>query len=272
MPLALQLFPAVILFVGMLFMPFTPRWLVHHNRPEEGKKTLAMLRSLPEDHALVELEFLEIRAQSLFEKRTVQEKFPTLADESWSSTIKLQFVAIRSLFQTMPMFRRVIVATVTMFFQQWTGINAILYYAPIIFKQLGLSSNTTSLLATGVVGIVMLIATIPAIIYIDRMGRRPALAIGGLGMALSHFIVAVIYARNENKWEDNKGAGWAAIVMVWLFVVHFGWSWGPCAWIVVAEVWPLSARPYGIALGASSSEYKSSDPMYLTDIYPRLDE
>jgi len=202
---------------------------------------------------LIELEFLEIKAQSVFEKRTVLAQFPHLAKQTPMNTIKLQFVAVASLFKTMPMFRRVIVATVTMFFQQWTGINAVLYYAPQIFKALGLSSNTVSLLATGVVGIVMLLATIPSILYIDRIGRRPALALGALGMGLCHFIIAVIFAKNQHQWPTHQGAGWAAIVMVWLFVAHFGWSWGPCAWIVVAEVWPLSARPYGIALGASSN-------------------
>ena len=70
-----------------------------------------------------------------------------------------QFVAISSLFKTKPMFKRVIVATVTMFFQQWTGINAILYYAPKIFNGLGLSSNVVSLLATGVVGITMFLVS-----------------------------------------------------------------------------------------------------------------
>ncbi|KAK5085071.1 hypothetical protein LTR70_008703 [Exophiala xenobiotica] len=208
---------------------------------------------MAEDHELVELEFLEIKAQSMFEKRTVEFNFPHLKDLTAWNTVKLQFVAIGSLFKTMPMFKRVIVATVTMFFQQWTGINAVLYYAPQIFGALGLSSNTTSLLATGVVGIVMLIATIPAILYIDRIGRKPVLALGALGMGLCHFIIAVIFARNENNWTNQQGSAWACIVMVWLFVFHFGWSWGPCAWIVVAEVWPLSARPYGIALGASSN-------------------
>ncbi|KIX93244.1 uncharacterized protein Z520_11099 [Fonsecaea multimorphosa CBS 102226] len=252
-PLALQLFPALILLVGMIWMPFTPRWLVHHGREEEARRTLATLRSLPIDHQLIDLEFLEIKAQSMFEKRTVEANFPHLAEMTWTNTIKLQFVAIASLFKTMPMFRRVIVATVTMFFQQWTGINAVLYYAPQIFGSLGLSSNTTSLLATGVVGIAMFLATIPAILYIDRIGRRPALALGALGMGLCHFIIAIIFAKNQHQWPTHHAAGWAAIVMVWLFVIHFGWSWGPCAWIVVAEVWPLSARPYGIALGASSN-------------------
>ena len=70
-----------------------------------------------------------------------------------------QFVAIGSLFKSKSMFKRVIVATVTMFFQQWTGINAVLYYAPQIFNKLGLSSNAVSLLATGVVGIAMFLVS-----------------------------------------------------------------------------------------------------------------
>jgi hypothetical protein len=68
-------------------------------------------------------------------------------------------------------------------------------------------------------------------------------------MATCHIIIAVIFAKNENQWTTHKGAGWAAVVMVWLFVVHFGYSWGPCAWIIIAEIWPISQRPYGIALG-----------------------
>ncbi|CZR66621.1 related to quinate transport protein [Phialocephala subalpina] len=253
LPISLQLFPAVVLFGGILFMPFSPRWLVHHNREEEARKVLAKLRGLPQDHELVELEFLEIKAQSLFEKRTVAEHWPQLRELTAWNTFKLQFVAIGSLFRTKAMFKRVIVATVTMFFQQWTGINAILYYAPTIFQNIGLSGNTISLLATGVVGIVMFLATIPSVLYIDRLGRKPILTIGAIGMGICHIIIAGIVAKYRNSWADHRGAGWAAVVMVWLFVVHFGYSWGPCAWIIVAEIWPLSNRPYGIALGASSN-------------------
>lgn len=128
-----------------------------------------------------------------------------------------------------------------------------LYYAPTIFKQLGLSSNTTSLLATGVVGIVMFIATIPSVLWIDRIGRKPMLTIGALGMGACHIIIAGIFGKYSDDFPDNPAAGWAAVAMVWLFVVHFGYSWGPCAWIIVAEIWPLSSRPYGVALGASSN-------------------
>jgi MFS family permease len=159
LPLALQLAPAVLLGVGMIFMPFSPRWLVHHDKEAEAHKVLAKLRGLPQDHELIELEFAEIKAQSLFEKKSLRENFPHLADGSALNVAKLQFVAIASLFKTKGMFKRVVIATLTMFFQQWTGINAILYYAPTIFGGLGLSSTSITLLATGVVGIVMFIAT-----------------------------------------------------------------------------------------------------------------
>ncbi|KAF1958569.1 general substrate transporter [Byssothecium circinans] len=253
LPLSLQLVPALLLGVGMLFMPFSPRWLIHHNREAEARRVLAHLRGLSEDNDLIELEYAEIKAQSLFEKKTLAEDFPHLQDLSAMSTFKLQFVAIGSLFKTKAMFKRVIVATVTMFFQQWTGINAVLYYAPTIFGGLGLNSNSVSLLATGVVGIVMFIATIPAVMYVDRWGRKPTLIIGAVGMAICHFIIAAISASFEDSWEAHQAAGWAAVVMVWLFVIHFGYSWGPCAWIVISEIWPLSNRSYGIALGASSN-------------------
>ncbi|KAK5700621.1 hypothetical protein LTR97_005138 [Elasticomyces elasticus] len=252
-PLCLQLAPALALAIGILFMPFSPRWLEHHGREAEARKTLASLRGLPQDHELIELEYAEIKAQSLFEKRTVAEHFPHLADGSSWSVVKLQFVACASLFKSKPMLRRVALATITMFFQQWTGINAILYYAPQIFAGLGLTGNTISLLATGVVGIVMWLATFPAVMYVDKLGRKPILVSGAIGMGVCHLIVAGIMASFQHDWPHHVGAGWAAVVMVWIFVIFFGYSWGPCAWIIIAEIWPISQRPYGIALGASSN-------------------
>ena len=109
----------------MIWMPFSPRWLVHHGREEEARNNLASLRNLPSDHELIELEFLEIKAQSMFEKRSIAEAFPHLREQTALNIFKLQFVAIASLFKTKAMFKRVIVATVSMFFQQWTGINAV---------------------------------------------------------------------------------------------------------------------------------------------------
>lgn len=132
LPICLQLVPAVVLFAGILFMPFSPRWLIHHDREDEARKVLASLRDLPEDHELVELEFLEIKAQSLFEKRTVAEHWPNLRELTAWNVFKLQWIAIASLFQTKAMFKRVVVATVTMFFQQWTGMYASVYGVPLL--------------------------------------------------------------------------------------------------------------------------------------------
>ncbi|KAK2781460.1 hypothetical protein FQN53_000551 [Emmonsiellopsis sp. PD_33] len=252
-PLALQLVPAAVLGVGMVFMPFSPRWLVHHDREDEALEVLAGLRNLAKDHPLIELEFLEIKAQSVFEKRTEKERFPHLERSDTWSYIKLEGAGFASFFKTWSLFRRVMVATVTMTFQQWSGINAVLYYAPSIFSSLGQDSNTINLLSTGVVGIAMFIATIPAVMYIDNLGRKPVLITGALGMGICHFIIAAIFGKNENQWESQRPAGWAAVVMVWLFVVHFGYSWGPCAWILISEIWPLSVRSQGIALGASAN-------------------
>ena len=124
-PICLQLAPAIVLFIGIMWMPFSPRWLLHHGREEEARQVLANLRDLPTDHELIELEFLEIKAQSLFEKRSLAERFPHLQEQTAGNIFKLQFVAMGALFKTKAMFKRVIVATVTMFFQQWTGINAV---------------------------------------------------------------------------------------------------------------------------------------------------
>ena len=120
-PICLQLAPAIVLLIGMFFMPFSPRWLIHHGREEEAKEILCRLRGLKPTDELINIEFLEIKAQSEFEKRSIAEKFPHLREQTAMNIFKLQFVAIAALFKTKAMFRRVIVATVTMFFQQWTG-------------------------------------------------------------------------------------------------------------------------------------------------------
>jgi MFS family permease len=99
----------------------------------------------------------------------------------------------------------------------------------------------------------MWLATIPAVMYVDKLGRKPILVSGAIGMATCHIIIAILTAKNGGHWTEQPAAGWAAVTMVWLFVVFFGYSWGPCAWIVIAEIWPISQRPYGIAIGASSN-------------------
>ncbi|KAJ7802034.1 general substrate transporter [Mycena olivaceomarginata] len=257
LPLALQIVPALILGVGILFMPFSPRWLVNQGRNDEALSVLSYARGLPEDSDLVQIEFLEIKAQYLFEKETSEMRFPQHQDGTFWSNFKLGFFACASLLQerstqsqlngntTYHLFNRLAL--------QSCGINAVLYYAPFIFKSLGLTGNAISLLATGVVGIAMFLATIPAVIYIDQLGRRPVLISGAFLMAGCHFIVAILTGLFHTSWSTHVAAGWAACVMVWIFAIGFGYSWGPCAWIIIAEIWPLSVRGKGVSIAASSN-------------------
>ena len=171
LPIALQLVPALILGFGILFMPFSPRWLVNNGREEEALAVLSRARGLPPNSEVVQIEFLcvpftstalqltheffrEIKAQYLFEKETSEMMFPQYQDGSWKSNFKLGLYGYWSLIRTPTLLRRVMIGSLTMFFQQWTGVNAILYYAPTIFQNLGQTGSTVSLLATGVVGIV----------------------------------------------------------------------------------------------------------------------
>ncbi|TFK27138.1 sugar transporter [Coprinopsis marcescibilis] len=252
-PLGLQLAPAIVLGIGMWFMPFSPRWLVNQGRDEEALAVLSSARGLSPTSELVQIEFLEIRAQYLFEKETSELNFPQYQDGSWSSSFKLGFYDYLSLLKSKTLLKRVMAGSLTMFFQQWTGINAILYYAPAIFKALGLTGNSISLLATGVVGIVMFLATIPAVIWVDQLGRKPVLISGAFLMAACHFIVAILSGLYQDSWSEHVAAGWVACVFVWIFAIGFGYSWGPCAWILVAEIWPLSVRGKGMSIASSSN-------------------
>lgn len=110
-----------------------------------------------------------------------------------------------------------------------SGINAILYYAAFIFKDLGLTGNTTSLLASGVGGILLVLATIPAVLYIDQLGRKPVLIAGAIGMGISHIIVAALYGSYGKSWQSHAAAGWVAVVFVWIYEINFGYSWGVSA-------------------------------------------
>lgn len=73
----------------------------------------------------------------------------------------------------------------------------------------------------------MFLATIPAVLYVDKFGRKIILIVGGLGMALCHFIVAGIVGAYEDDWTNHRGAGWVAVVFVWFYAINFGYSWGP---------------------------------------------
>ncbi|KAJ5735754.1 uncharacterized protein N7483_000879 [Penicillium malachiteum] len=253
-PICIQLLPGFVLAAGMLlFMPQSPRHLMNTGREEECLTTLARLRGKSQDDIGVRVEFLEIKALYLFERETSIRKYPQYQDGSVKSNFMIAMNDYKSLITNKSLFKRLSVACLIMLFQQWNGINAINYYAPFIFEDMGFVGNSENLLATGVVGVVEFLATIPAVLLVDKIGRKKLLIAGAIGMAVCHFIVAGIIATYEGKWDSHRSAGWAAVVFVWIYVINFAYSWGPCAWIVVSEVFPLSMRAKGVSVGGSSN-------------------
>lgn len=109
---------------------------------------------------------------------------------------------------------------------RWQAGTVLTSTSPQIFKDLELGGDTTKLLATGVAGIFEFVFTIPAVLWVDNIGRKKILIAGGIGMAVCHFIVAGIIGSYQHSFASHSGAGWAAVVFVWLFIINFAYSWG----------------------------------------------
>jgi MFS family permease len=144
-----------------------------------------------------------------------------------------------------------------------------IYYAPTIFSQLGLSGNTTSLLATGVYGIVNCLSTLPALFLIDRVGRRGLLMSGAVGTCISLVIVGGILGGYGSALTHNKAAGWTAIAFIYIYDVNFSYSFGmsssnfleklrlmctaPIGWVLPSEIFNLSIRSKAISITTSAT-------------------
>ncbi|KAH8815973.1 putative MFS quinate transporter [Xylogone sp. PMI_703] len=255
LPAIIQGIPAVCLALGIWWMPFSPRWLVKEGRDEEAKRTLASLRKLPVEHELIQIEYLEIKAEALFQQRAFERAFPKLAErERETKSVWIhEFAQYANCVRTRDNFRRVATAWLVMFFQQWSGIDSIIYYASNVFISLGLSGGTQALLATGVTGCVFFASTLPAMAIIDHVGRKPMLLVGSVVMFVSMVIVGIIVAKDRHDWPGHATAGWVAVAFIWVYIAGFGATWGPASWTLVSEIFPLSIRAKGAAFGASSN-------------------
>ncbi|KAH8685478.1 sugar transporter [Tricladium varicosporioides] len=241
LPLALQLIPAWILFFGMFFLPFSPRWLMMKHRDDDCIASLSKLRRLAPEDPLLRAEYLEIKAAVMFDEETEAEY-----------NAENKFGAWRALFGG-SMLKRLGIGCWIMIFQQFTGINAVLYYAPQIFATFGFTDVTTQLLATGVTGVLQIIFTLPAVLFLDNFGRKSFLIAGAAGMCICHVIVAAIDGSFEDSWPTHTSAGWASIAFIWLFAVNFAYSWGPVAWVLTQEIFPNSMRSRGVSIVASTN-------------------
>lgn len=213
--------PALLLTVGSLLVTETPNSLIERGRLEEGKAVLRRIRGITN----VEPEFEEILEAS----RAAQQ-------------VKHPFRNLLRRRNRPPL----VIATLLQIFQQLTGINAIMFYAPVLFNTLGFKSDA-SLYSAVITGAVNVLSTVVSIYSVDKVGRRALLLEAGVQMFLSQVVIAVVLGIKVTDARNDLGKGWAVlvVVMVCTFVSSFAWSWGPLGWLIPSETFPLETRSAG---------------------------
>ncbi|MFC0269493.1 sugar porter family MFS transporter [Kushneria aurantia] len=210
--------PAVILVVGMILLPRSPRWLASAGRNEETREVLMQLRGGNEREVDAEMTRIE---ESL-----------EVEHAGWS------------LFRRSPDFRRSVgLGMLLQFMQQFTGANVILYYAPRILELAGYGSETEQLWGTVVIGLVMTLATLIAIKFVDRAGRKPLLYIGFTVMGLCMILLGVLYQYGL----EGAFTKYFALGLLGTFVVSYAMSAAPMVWILCSEIQPLKGRDFGVS-------------------------
>ncbi|KAG6330207.1 hypothetical protein ID866_8883 [Astraeus odoratus] len=229
-PLALQLLPGVSLCLGSFLLPPSPRFLVLKGRLGDAMRSLAKLRLRTAEEAesdpLLRLELLEMEVTVALEAQSSAAKGQD-KNESWMATWKHLFHR--------EYVDRTLIGVMIMFFQQWSGINALLYYGPTLVTSIGLKSDFVTLLVSGGIGIVQFFAVIPAILYLDRWGkcRKPLLRGCWHGVVLCDAMDG-LYTNDqiqlyEDNWAAHTSAAWLAVVATFLlfaiacFAAHI-WS------------------------------------------------
>ncbi|MGC2199513.1 MAG: sugar porter family MFS transporter [Stellaceae bacterium] len=218
--LALGAVPGAILAAGMLVLPETPRWLAGHGHMAEAGAVLCRLRGASD----IDGELAELRTDLRREGRLA----------SWHELLN-------------PAVRPPLVIGIGLaVFQQITGINTVIYFAPTIFQAAGLSSASSAILATAGVGVVNVATTVVAIRLIDKVGRRTLLLNGLLGMAVCLVLLGLGFAIGS----FSPALGWATALSLAAYVGFFAIGLGPVFWLLIAEIFPLYIR--GRAMGVAT--------------------
>ncbi|KAI9375396.1 general substrate transporter [Aspergillus egyptiacus] len=239
-PLAMQGLPAVLLFVGMFFCNESPRWLAKQDRWEETRAVLSRIRNLPSNHPYVEEEFQDIVRQLEYERQLV----------GGSSLIDL----LKEMWLISGNRKRALISIFLMICQQMTGTNAINYYAPQIFENLGITGDANKLFATGIYGIVKVVGCACFLIFVaDSLGRRRSLLWTSIAQGLAMLYIG-LYVRIEPPREGVPviPAGYVALVCIFLFAAFFQFGWGPVCWIYVSEIPATRLRSLNVAFAAAT--------------------
>uniref|UniRef100_A0A0A0L5M3 Major facilitator superfamily (MFS) profile domain-containing protein n=1 Tax=Cucumis sativus TaxID=3659 RepID=A0A0A0L5M3_CUCSA len=219
--LALAGIPALLLTIGALMVDDTPNSLIERGHLEEGKAGVKKIRGTEN----VEPEYLEILEAS----RIAQE-------------VKHPFRNLKMRQNRPPL----VIAIWLQIFQQFTGINAIMFYAPVLFNTLGFG-NDASLYSAVITGAVNVLSTLVSIYFVDKIGRRMLLLEAGVQMFISQMIIAVVLGvkLQDNTNSMSHGLAIVVVVMVCSFVSSFAWSFGPLGWLIPSETFPLETRSAG---------------------------
>ncbi|KAF9881150.1 quinate permease [Colletotrichum karsti] len=237
-PLALQAIPAVFLSTGMLLCPESPRWCAKQDHWEKTRAILVHLRGLPGDHPYIQGELDEMSEQLEAERRLVGDATAvTLLKEMWLIPGNR---------------KRAVISFFLMMGQQMIGVNAVNYYAPQIFKNLGMSGTETSLFATGIYGVLKVVACACFLTFVaDSLGRRWSLIWTGFALGLVMFIVGIYGCVSPPvEGQPIPPFGYVAITCIYIWTVVFQLGWGPCCWILVSEIPTARLRAMNVALAA----------------------
>ena len=213
--------PAAVLFTGMFFVPESPRWLISKGRSEEALLVLNKLRT-PEQ-ALEELKETE---------EILSEKPSGKGDWKILFTKKLRI----------PLFIGIGIFCI----QQFSGINAIIYYSTDIFKKL--FDGPTATLATVGVGVINTFATLLAIRLLDKIGRKPLLYIGLIGTAFCLGTVGLAFYMKDSLPAALQQ--WMLVGGIYTYIIFFAISLGPLGWLLISEVYPLKIRGFASSMGS----------------------
>ncbi|KAK1595542.1 general substrate transporter [Colletotrichum navitas] len=252
LPFLIQIIPGLLLGFGAVFLPYSPRWLASKGRETEALNSLCKLRVLPDTDPRVRREWMDIIAEARFQTAVLADRHPTLVSKGdVASILKLEAVSWTDCFRK-GCFKRTQVGIFLMFFQQFVGINALIYYSPTLFETMGLDHNM-QLIMSGVLNCVQLVGVIPSLWTMDRFGRRWILLVGSLGMTISHTVIAILVGLYSNDWPSHTTQGWVSVAFLLLYMLVFGATWGPVPWAMPSEVFPSSLRAKGVSISTCSN-------------------
>jgi len=222
--------PALILLIGGMVLPETPNSLVERGYLEEARTVLTRLRGTED----IDIEYEDILMAVQQSKMIDENPYKTLFRKQY---------------------RPQLIITILMpFFQQFTGINAIIFYSPVLFSSLG-AGDKTALESSAIVGAVNVLSTLVAVFGVDRFGRRKLLLEAGFQMFITELIVAILlgvyFGRSDAGVELPNQVAVGVIVLICVFIASFAWSWGPLGWLVPSEIHPLETRSAGQGLNVA---------------------